>query len=158
MPREAENLVGRRFGTRKVFKRAESRDYGGYKVIYWKVKCLCCGDVAEVQGSSLKRGAGCQKCRGVAPKHKGRPPSKQQRAAAKRATATQQRPVTRSRKQLTVRDVMRMLSELPENSLMYVHLVGKDGHATRRVKDVSAIRGHVMLVAELPKKIEPWKG
>ena len=148
MPREAENLVGRKFGTRKVLRRAKSREYGGYKVIYWHVKCLACGDTTDVQGSSLKRGNGCQKCRGAGKPH--RKPTVEQPAA--------ERPALRSRKQLTVRDIMRMLAELPASSLINVHLVGKEGHATRPVKDVTAIRGRVLLVAELPKKIEPWRG
>ncbi len=149
MPREAENLVGRKFGTRKVIGRGRTRDYGGYKVLYWKVKCAC-GHVTDVQGSSLKRGAGCQKCRGAgrASNHEAQRPPRPD---------TTHSPM-RSRKQLTVRDAMRILAELPQSALLSVHLVGKEGHATRRVKDVTAIRGHVLLVAELPKKIEPWKG
>lgn len=149
MPREAENLVGRKYGTRKVTGRGDSRDYGGYKVIYWQVRCLACGDETEVQGSSLKRGAGCQKCRGA---------GKQNGRTAQQRTAAAERPITRGRDQLTAGDAMRLLSELPENALLYVHLVGKEGHATRKVKDVSSVRGHVLLVAELPSKIEPWKG
>lgn len=59
---------------------------------------------------------------------------------------------------MTVRQLMQALSTLDEHALVYVHLVGKDGHATRKIKGVSAVRGHVLFVAELPTKIEPWKG
>lgn len=62
MPREAKDLTGRVFGTRKVTGRAESRKHGRYTTIYWHVRCLECGAPAEVQGGSLKSNHGCRSC------------------------------------------------------------------------------------------------
>jgi DNA-directed RNA polymerase subunit RPC12/RpoP len=148
MPRQAENLVGMQFGTRKVIGRGEPRDYAGYKTLYWKTVCVVCGHETEVQGSSLKRGVGCQKCR------HGAPPKVQQRRAAKPvpepAKLAKHRP-------MAVGQLMSLLSELPYKAQIRVHLVGRDGHATRMLKDVSAVGKYVLLVAELPEKIEPWR-
>ena len=148
MPREAENLVGQQFGTRRVVARAESRDYAGYKTIYWKTVCTKCGHETEVQGSSLKRGAGCKRCLHGAPaKQQQKPPPD----GVTRTTLAKHRP-------MTVGQLMAALSELPVKAQVRVHLVGRNGHATRTLKDVSAVGNYVLLVAELPTKIEPWRG
>ncbi len=54
---KAVDLTGKTFGEWTVLGRAKNRG----KLLYWTCKCTC-GEVKEVQGSSLKRG-GSKSCR-----------------------------------------------------------------------------------------------
>lgn len=148
MPKQAESLIGQQFGTRRVVGQGTSRYYAGYKTIYWKTVCTKCGHETEVQGGSLKRGAGCQRClHGAAPIEE--PQSKLKAPTVE--TLAKNRP-------MTVGQLMATLGTLPMKSQLRVHLVGHNGHATRMLKDVSSVSGYVLLVAELPTRIDPWRG
>lgn len=149
MPRKAENLVGQKFGTRKVVAKGKSRDYAGNKTIYWKVKCVDCGYTSEVQGGSLRRGAGCSNCRkgggpvNVAPSA---PAPKKPRASTKKKTAT-----------MTLGVLRTALSALPDDTKVRINLVGKDGWSMVAIEDVNSVGGVALLVGNLPTQIEPWK-
>lgn len=145
MPREAEDLTGHVFADRKVLNRAPDRKYdGGGSVIYWCVRCLRCGHESEVQGGSLRRGAGCPICRGV-------------RNKQPEQLATVPHYVPRGTRVMTVGALQAALSDLPKSAEVRVQLVSKQGYATRQLSQVAGAPGVVLLVAALPSKIQPWK-
>lgn len=146
MPREAENLIGKVFGTRKVVARAKARDYAGNKTLYWKTRCKVCGHTSDVQGGSLRRGAGCPKCR-----------KEGNSSTSPVAPAPAKKRRTKKSKTMTVGQLRAALLDLPDGAQMRVHLVGKKGWATVRISDVTSAGGVVLLVSELPARIEPWR-
>lgn len=152
MPRKAEDLTGRQFGSRKVLRRAASRDYAGNKTIYWVCACIKCGYRSDVQGSSLKRGAGCPACiKGPVA------PASPNQTAQKAVPQTKNPKSKKSQPAMTVGQLRAALAELPDNTAVRVNLVGKKGWATVSVRDVTSTRGMVLLVSNLPTRIEPWR-
>lgn len=137
MPRKAEDLTGRVFGTRKVLARAADRRYGGNPTIYWRVRCKSCGTESEVQGASLRRGHGCRICfrghRPSVPNHDdGRP--------------------------LTVARLLKLLQDAPARARIVVTMRGRKGYAiepARREVHISAAR--VVLITALPSATKTYK-
>lgn len=133
MPREAEDLTGRRFGSRKVIGRAKSKKYGRYNVLYWLVECLNCGRRTKVQGSSLRRGASCRYCTSRADKMK-------------------------ARRSMTVRELTALLREVPPATTVYVHLNGPGGWANVPLKRATHVLGiALVLLADTPTSLHPHR-
>jgi hypothetical protein len=147
MPREAEDLTGVLYGTRKVISRAKNRKYGDYSVIYWNVLCVC-GAQAEVQGSSLKNGAGCAKCASRARRGKSdSQPRKPARAAA-----------VEGRSGMTVGELTKVLKGKDPAARVLLQLVSEEGFTVVDVKPpLATLPERLVLCARLPKEVHPWE-
>lgn len=166
MPREAEDLTGQVFNGRQVLSRALDRQFGRYLRTYWRVRCLdpACGYETEVQGSSLKRGAGCQKCMHRRRKHnKGKAKSaratRQAPAPAPAPPTAPPSPASATPAPMTVADLQILLRGLQPDAPIMVQLVSDSGYAVVDMRrPVAGPVNRLVLTAQLPKQLHPWNG
>jgi len=141
MPREAEDLIGLRFGERLVTGPAQARDYDGNRELYWFVECLRCHKRSEVQGKSLRRGVGCS-CGA---------PGSSSGVTVKGFTA----PSAPKKKKiaLTCGELKRLLANVSDEVGVYVHLSSERGWSMQPIKAAIFTGKAMALTAKLPSKI-----
>lgn len=139
MPREAEDLTGRRFGSRRVIRQAKSKKYGRYQVLYWLVECLNCGRRTKVQGSSLRRGASCRYCG---------PPLE----------STDRKKMQTPRRSMTAKELAALLREIPPETSVYIHLNSPRGWVNVPILRATHVPGiALVLLADAPNALHPHR-
>jgi len=158
MPKEAEDLTGRQFGSRKVLGRARARRYDYGTVLYWRVQCTQCGTINDVQGGSLRQGAGCAVCRKRAADAAAvMPPSPPKALQSLITSPTRHVPERSPQRQLTWGELKDIMVDVPDKVPVLVNMVGDKGWAAKPAVGVQFIGMAVVVATELPAEIQRWK-
>jgi hypothetical protein len=148
MPREAEDLTGQVFGTRRVIARVGSKEYGKYKVIHWRVRCDVCHTESAVAGNSLKRGANCFFC---SKRHKPKRSKRSKVVVTSKADDA-------AASFVTVAQLIEVLQGADPELRCMVQLVSKGGFAIVDIQKpaLNSAGGRLLLRAKLPSRLHAW--